>query len=147
MINYETIKEKTEKELSIIIKEKDKNIKSLEKKINKLAYKVFFADETLRHKEDIPLEELVMFLTFENEGKNDEYFYDLFVDNGIIYENGNPTKKFMKYFKLVDNILNTPFGKKSISTTMVTPEGQMYFSYKVKKLKLYREYRNDDAND
>jgi len=43
-----------------------------------------------------------------------------------------PYQQYMKYFSIKENTIDTPFGVKLTKTTLVTPEGQLYFYSKLK---------------
>lgn len=47
-------------------------------------------------------------------------------------KNNEPYQAFMKYFVVIENSIDTPFGIKLVKTTKINPNGQLFFYNKLK---------------
>jgi prophage antirepressor-like protein len=115
------------------LKRREERIKSLELKIEEDVPKVEFADKLLKSKDNILIRDYSKILYDENIKIGEKKLYQWFRENKILMKNNLPYQQFMKYFFVKEKPIDTPFGVKLTTTTMINPEGQLYFYNKLNK--------------
>ena len=95
--------------------------------------KVEFAEKLLESTDNILVREYAKILYEEGIKLGEKKLYKWLRDNKYIMQNKEPYQRYMKYFYVKERTINTPFGTKLRKTTMVSPEGQIYFYHKLKK--------------
>jgi anti-repressor protein len=96
--------------------------------------KVDFTNKLLKSKDCILVREFAKVLTDEGFVIGEKELYEWFRKNGYLsYNKNEPFQQYMKYFNVKETPVNTVYGNKLFKTTVVTPEGQLYFFNKISK--------------
>jgi anti-repressor protein len=94
--------------------------------------KVDFANKLLKSKDCILVREFAKVLTDEGFNIGEKRLYDWFRKNGYLsYTKNEPFQQYMKYFNIKESVVDTVSGIKTFRTPLITPEGQLYFFYKI----------------
>lgn len=95
--------------------------------------KVEFANKILGSKDSILVRVYSKILFDEGINIGERKLYKWFRDNGYLSKTNEPYQKYMKYFEVKETPYDTPYGIKINTTTLVKPEGQIYFHDKIKE--------------
>lgn len=111
-------------------------IKPLQKQIETQQPKVDFANRLLKSKDNILVREFSKIMQEEKVfNLGEKKLYAWFRDNKYLMQNNEPYQTYMKYFVVEENTIDTPFCVKSVKTTKINPDGQVYFYSKLKQYK------------
>lgn len=114
------------------LKRREERIKNLECKIVEDAPKVSFADKLLKSKDSILVRDYAKILYDEKINIGEKRLYKWLRENKYLMQDNMPYQQYMKHFAIKESSIDTPFGVKITKTTLVTPEGQLYFYEKLK---------------
>jgi len=101
-------------------------------KIEEQKPKVEFTDKLLKSKDCILVRDFAKILYEEKINIGEKKLYKWLRDNNYLMRDNLPDQQYMKYFSVKENTIDTPFCVKLVKTTLVTPEGQLYFYSKLK---------------
>ena len=124
-----------------IIEKREERIKNLKNHIIETKLKMEFPEKILKSKECIDIHDYAKILRDENIGVSEKGLYKWFRDNGYLKRSNVPYQKLMHLFAVQESTWKTAFGPKLAKTTLVTPEGQIYFFSKLYKFK-NKEWKN-----
>jgi anti-repressor protein len=114
------------------LKRRDERIRALEIVVTEQTPKVEFADKLLKSKDCILIRDYAKILFDENINIGEKRLYKWLRDNKYLMSDNLPYQSFMKYFSVKENSFDTAFGVKITKTTLINPEGQLYFYHKLK---------------
>jgi len=114
------------------LKRRDERIKALEIVVTEQTPKVEFADKLLKSKDCILIRDYAKILFDENINIGEKRLYKWLRENKYLMSDNLPYQSYMKYFSVKENSFDTAFGVKITKTTLINPEGQLYFYHKLK---------------
>jgi len=97
--------------------------------------KVIFADHVVASDDDISVEEFAKVLHNEDISIGRNRLYDWFRDNNFIMSSNLPYQNMIErgYFNVIEIVYDYDTVKKLDIKTMITPNGQIYFTNKIKE--------------
>jgi len=125
-------KELSLRETLLIALKLEEEKEELQKLITEQQPKVDFANKLLKAKDNILIRQYSKILYEEGLKLGEKKLYQWLRENGFLMKNNEPYQDYMKYFAIKESSVDTPFGVKTTLTTMVTPDGQLYFYHKLK---------------
>jgi len=119
--------------LVTIIKEKEEIIKEKNTLIEKQKPAVDFTRTLLKSNTNILVREFAKILQDDNIKIGEKKLYEWFRSKKYLNKNNEPYQQYMKYFAIIERVVNTNEGVKTVLTTKITPAGQTYFWSKLNK--------------
>ena len=110
----------------------EKQIIEYKKQIEENKPKVDFANKLLSSKKNILVREYAKILREEGIMLGEKKLYKWLRENKYLMKNNEPYERYMKYFYLKENVIESALKTIVRNTTMITPEGQIYFYSKLK---------------
>ena len=113
----------------------DNQIEELKKRLDRQKHKVEFVDRILKDKDNISLSDFATVLIDEGYPVSEDELFSWLLFEDFLVDYDEPNIKYIEddIFVVNTNVIQTIFGEKKISTTLITPNGQLYLVSKYKK--------------
>lgn len=110
-------------------------IEELKKRLDRQKHKVEFVDRILKDKDDISLSDFVTVLIDEGYPVSEDELFSWLLFEDFLVDYDEPNIKYIEddIFVVKTNVIQTIFGEKEMSTTLITPNGQLYLVSKYKE--------------
>lgn len=115
------------------LKRREQRIKQLESKVEEDKPLVDFASKVSLSTDAIDIGLFAKIVKDESINLGRNKLFKWFKENKYLMNNNEPYQEYIdrEYFKVIEQIFNTPYGQKISFKSLITPKGQMFF---IKKL-------------